>query len=186
MVRRNGAKAGDRIMVSGTSGDAALGLQVRRDPAVAAQWGLDKDAGNHLLSRYRLPQPRSVLAAALRRHAAAAMDISDGLAGDLRKLCLASGLSAEIEIARVPLSAAARQALAADPRLRETILTGGDDYELLAAVRPDKLDAFSLECAREGVAVTDIGEAVTGEAMPKFLDQDGRAVALSRLSFSHF
>ena len=97
----------------------------------------------HLASRYLLPQPRNALAEAVRTHAHAAMDVSDGLAGDLGKLCRASGVAAEIEIARVPLSDAARQALAAEPALIETILTGGDDYEVLCAMAPEKLDVVS-------------------------------------------
>ena len=84
--------------------------------------------------RYALPQPRSALAAALREHATAAMDVSDGLAGDLAKLCRASGVAATIEAARVPLSGAARQALAVEPSLIETILAGGDDYEIIATM----------------------------------------------------
>src|SRR6266545_2893516 len=69
MVRRAGARLGDRVVVTGTIGDAALGLLVRRDPGVAARWGLDAAGRDHLLGRYRLPQPRNALAEALRRHA---------------------------------------------------------------------------------------------------------------------
>ena len=80
-----------------------------------ANWKLNSAMSEHLVARYRLPQPRNALAEAVRAHATAAMDVSDGLAGDLAKLCRASGVSADIEIARVPLSPAATQALAADP-----------------------------------------------------------------------
>lgn len=186
MVRRHGARAGDRVVVTGTIGDAALGLHLRRDAQASARWGLEESARAHLLSRYLVPQPRSAIAAALRSHAAAAMDVSDGLAGDLGKLCAASGVSADIEIARVPLSPAARRALAAAPDLRETILAGGDDYEVLVAVAPAKLEAFAAQCANAGVSVTDIGCMTARVGPPRFLDGDGRAVMLKRVSFSHF
>src|ERR1700758_5053187 len=81
----------------------------------------------HLLARYQIPEPRTGLAQTLRRYASAAMDISDGLAGDLAKLCRASGVSAQINIAELPLSQAARSMLDADPGLLDTVLTGGDD-----------------------------------------------------------
>src|SRR5262245_54984909 len=129
MVRRVGAAPGDRVVVTGTIGDAALGLMQRRDPGGAARWGLDTCQREHLERRYLVPQPRNALAEALRLHASAGMDVSDGLAGDLAKLCRASGIVAEVECARVPLSPAAGTALATEPALIETLLTGGDDYE---------------------------------------------------------
>lgn len=186
MVRRAGAKAGDRVLVTGTIGDAALGLRLRRDPEAAQRWSLGAAARDHLLSRYLLPQPRNALALALRDHASAAMDVSDGLAGDLGKLTRASGVSADIEIARVPLSAAAQAALAAEPALIETILAGGDDYEILAAVPGDKVESFRRAAAAANVPVTDIGQITAGEGPPRFLDPSGTAISLPRLSFSHF
>src|SRR6185437_13333228 len=140
MLRRDRARAGDRIVVTGTIGDAALGVIMRRDPKMARRWGLDRATGGHLLRPYLVPQPRNALAQALRRAAHGAMDISDGLAGDLAKMCRAAGIDAEVDIARVPLSRAARAALATDPALIEPILTGGDDYELLASVPARKVE----------------------------------------------
>jgi hypothetical protein len=130
MVPRGGARAGDRVVVTGTIGDAALGLLRRRDPDRAKRWRLDERQHDHLIERYLLPQPRNAIAEALRQHASAAMDVSDGLAADLGKLCAASGAAADIDVARVPLSDAAHQAVASDPPLIETALTGGDDYEV--------------------------------------------------------
>src|SRR5215813_12805300 len=80
MVRRKGAQPGDVVVVTGTIGDAALGLLLRRDAAAAGRWRLDAATRDHLLGRYLLPQPRTAMAQALRRHANAAIDVSDGLA----------------------------------------------------------------------------------------------------------
>ena len=136
MVKRSGAKAGDVVMVTGTLGDASLELHRRRK--ASPKWKLSGPAAKHLARRYLYPQPRSGLALAVRRCASAAIDISDGLAGDLAKLCRVSGVSAEIEIGKVPLSSAARAALAAAPKLIGTILTGGDDYEIVCTIARTK------------------------------------------------
>jgi thiamine-monophosphate kinase len=186
MVRRHGAKPGDHVFASGTIGDAALGLYVRRDEATVATWGLDGAMRDHLVARYRLPQPRMALAEVVRAHATAAMDVSDGLAGDLAKLCRVSGVSADIEAARVPLSPAAARALATDAGLIEPILTGGEEYEILCAVAPGAVAAFQAGAAKAGVAVTDIGRIVSGDAAPRFLDRAGRPLAFARPGYSHF
>src|SRR3989454_5038972 len=119
MVRRAGAKAGERVVVTGTIGDAALGLLLRRDISAVQRWGLGPEQRNSLEARYLVPEPRTAIAEILRAHASAAMDVSDGLAGDLAKLCRASGVGAEIAAARVPLSEGARAALAREPALIE-------------------------------------------------------------------
>jgi thiamine-monophosphate kinase len=140
---------------------------------------------DHLNSRYLLPQPRTGVAEALRRYASAAMDVSDGLVGDLAKLCRASGVGADVAIADVPLSPAARQAAAAEPALIETILTGGDDFEVIAAVAPDRLEALRRDAAAANVTMTRIG-TVRGGQGAQFRDADGRALVLRRPSYSHF
>ncbi len=117
----------------------------------AAHWRLTPAMAAHLEQRYLLPQPRSSLAEAVLQHAAAAMDVSDGLAGDLAKLCRASAVAAEIDVARVPLSDAARAAIAAEPALLETVLTGGDDYEIVLTLAPEKLAAFRAAADAAGV-----------------------------------
>jgi thiamine-monophosphate kinase len=185
MVRRAGAKAGDRVVVTGTIGDAALGLTLRHDPALGQRWGLAGNQEDHLKDRYLVPQPRNAIAEALRAHASAAMDVSDGLAGDLAKLCRASGVAAEIECADVPLSDAARAALAKGPALIETIVSGGDDYEVLACVPAGKLEALRLQASAAGVAVTEIGKVTAGQGA-RFLGVDGKPLALAHPSFSHF
>jgi thiamine-monophosphate kinase len=186
MVTRSGAKPGDLVVVTGTIGDAALGLELRRDSASAERWRLTSAMRSHFAERYLVPQPRNALAEAVRIHATASIDVSDGLAGDLGKLCRASKLSADIEVARLPLSDAAHAALAAEPPLIETILAGGDDYEIVSAIPADKLKSFCAAANGAGVPVTEIGRIVVGDAPPRFIAADGRALALTRVSFSHF
>jgi thiamine-monophosphate kinase len=186
MLRRAGARAGDQVVVTGTIGDAALGVILRRDPAAAKRWGLDRRMRAHLERRYLVPEPRNALAEALRRSANGGMDISDGLAGDLAKMCRASRVDATIDIARVPLSRAARTALAAEPALIETILTGGDDYEVLASVPARKLAALRKAAQAAGIAVTELGRFAKGAGAARFVDAQGRAQEFARPSYSHF
>ncbi len=185
MVRRAGAKAGDRVFVSGTIGDAALGLVLRKKTDMGAAWTLSDTQRQHLLSRYLLPQPRNALSEAVRSHASAAMDVSDGLAGDFAKLCRASKVAAEIEVARMPLSEAAKAVLAAEPAMLETALTGGDDFEIVCTVPAAKAASFRAAAQAAKVAVSEIGEIKAGEGA-RFLDAGGQPLAFKRASFSHF
>jgi thiamine-monophosphate kinase len=184
MVHRSGAKAGDRVVVTGTIGDAALGLDILKGGAVAAT--LADDAKAMLVGRYRVPQPRNALAGAVGDHTNAAMDVSDGLAGDLAKLCAASGVSAVIDVPALPLSAAAAALIARGAVGIETLVSGGDDYEILCAIPENRFEAFAQAAGHAGVAVTSIGTVIAGTAAPKFLDAQGREIPLPRLSYSHF
>lgn len=186
MIRRGGARSGDRVVVTGTIGDAALGLRLRLAPGETASWRLSPEQRDHLLSRYLLPQPRNTLAAALRQHASAAMDVSDGLAGDLGKLCAVSAVSAEIDVERVPLSQAARTAAGSDPTVIEMALTGGDDYEVVATVPDAAMPALAAAAAAAGVSLTAIGSIRSGAPVASFIDTAGNALAFKRPSFSHF
>jgi thiamine-monophosphate kinase len=183
MVRRNGAKAGDRVVVSGTIGDAALGLEFLKGGAAAALGGDEREM---LIGRYRVPQPRVALAQAVRDHASAAMDVSDGLAGDLAKLCAASEVSAAIDAQSIPLSGPARTLLSSGAVGIESIVSGGDDYEILCTIPENRVEAFAGAAKAAGVAVTSIGTIIAGPSIPKFLDGQGTAIALNRLSYSHF
>jgi thiamine-monophosphate kinase len=185
-VRRAGARPGDAIFVTGTIGDAAVGLVARADPGRAARWRLSADETAHLLDRYLLPRPRVAAAAAVAAHARAAMDVSDGLAGDLARLCRASGVSAEIDTERVPLSAAVRRAAAADPAILARALTGGDDYEILAAVPPERAGPFAEALAAAGVDAVAIGRIAAGGGPPSFAGADGRPLDLGPGSYAHF
>jgi thiamine-monophosphate kinase len=183
MVRRAAARPGDILYVSGTLGDATLGLCVLTDP-IAADWGLAPPGTAHLISRYRRPQPRLALRQALLSCARAAMDLSDGLAKDLARMAKASGIAAVIEATRLPLSAPAACALAADPTLMTRIVTGGDDYEILAAVPPDRAQAFETAAARDGVEVTAIGHCLDGNGIT--IVQASGPLTLTRLGYDHF
>ena len=185
MVRRGGARAGDIVLVTGTIGDAALGLAV-------AQGRLDvrSEDSAALLDRYRLPRPRTALAAAIAEHAHAALDVSDGLAADFGHLCRASNLRGQIAVERIPLSPAAGRALSADPSRLSDILTGGDDYEILLAAPAGAAPALRLAAGNAGIALTEIGAIVgppVGEAAPEaaFVDSDGRPIALERAGWTH-
>ncbi len=182
MVLRSGVRAGDRLYVSGTIGDAAIGLRIRqgRGPELAAA---ERD---FLLRRYLAPEPRLRLAKAMSACAHGGMDVSDGFVGDLTKMLAVSGVSARVPIYRLPLSQAARAAIAANPDLYRVAATGGDDYELLASVAPESAPEFEAEAARAGVPVTCVGEAIEGYGPPRFIGPDGGAVTFARGSYSHF
>jgi len=186
MVHRSGAKPGDRVVVTGTIGDAALGLDILRGGAIAAALVDDAAAREMLVGRYRIPQPRTILAKAVRDHASAAMDVSDGLAGDLAKLCTASDVSAAIDAQSIPLSAAAATLIARGTVGVEAIVSGGDDYEILCAIPENRFEAFAEGARLAGVAVNSIGTIIAGSSGPKFLDPQGSEIALPRLSYSHF
>lgn len=177
MLRRNGAREGDDLWLSGTLGDGALGLLVAKGTL---------KPGKALIARYRLPQPRLALGQKLVGLAHAAMDVSDGLAADLGHMCARSGLGATVELARLPLSRGAAKALAADPGLLETIATGGDDYELLfAAPRPARA-AIMRAAAAAKTQATCIGRFASGDSQVRFLDAAGRAQRFVRAGFTHF
>jgi thiamine-monophosphate kinase len=183
MVPRTGAGVGDRIYVSGTIGDAAAGLLLRK-----GEWRtpLHRKARDFFVDRYLHPQPRLGLAAALRTYASAAMDISDGLVGDITKMLRVSGVSARITLPRIPFSEAAQAALAADPDLRERLLTGGDDYEILCTVPQHDSERFECAAREAAIAVTAIGMIEAGDDAPCFLGEKGRKKVFAKGSFSHF
>jgi thiamine-monophosphate kinase len=186
MVQRRGAKAGDRIIVTGTIGDAALGLKLQQGRGNAQRWKLDTVMVEHLIGRYLMPQPRTAVAKLVQAQASAAMDVSDGLAGDLEKLCRVSGVNAEVEVARVPLSTAAQTAVATESALMETILSGGDDYEILCTVSAAQCGDFIAAAQAAGVTATAIGQVTAGDGAAQFVGADGRPLRLSQTSFSHF
>lgn len=184
-VPRTGARAGQAIVVSGTIGDAALGLLLRQNPEHPAFAALNDAQRAHLLDRYLHPRPRLALGPALRAHACAAMDVSDGLAGDLAKMLDVSGCGGELDVTRVPLSEAAAAVVRADSHLLQTVLSGGDDYEILATMPRESVPRFVSAAADAGVDVAVVGQVRAASGLD-VLDGDGQPMALGRGSFSHF
>jgi thiamine-monophosphate kinase len=189
MVRRGTAKPGDVLFVSGTVGDAALGLALLRDRRLAAAWGLTSAETEFLIGRYRRPRPRLALGPVLRGRASAAMDVSDGLVKDLDRLLRASGVAGRLAAADVPRSAAARKFVGQGPqdvdqRLAQ-LITAGDDYEVLAAVPAAHTAEFRAAGAAATVPVTEIGSIRAGSGLD--IDgPDGRPLPLDRLGWDHF
>jgi thiamine-monophosphate kinase len=179
-IGRGAARAGDELWVSGTVGDGALGL-------LAAQGGLRDLTPRHrafLEDRYRLPQPRTALGHRLVGIAKATADVSDGLLADAGHIADASRLAVSIERDDVPLSPAARAAVAADPRLWANVLGGGDDYELVMAVPSRKRAALQAAARAAGIDVMRIGHFVRGSGVT--VTAAGRAVAAPRKGYVHF
>jgi thiamine-monophosphate kinase len=180
-VLRSGARAGDIVHVSGTIGDAALGVLA----AKGQELGIGAAEKAFLVDRFRLPQPRLNLGARLAGLASAMMDISDGLAADFGHLCAASGLGGVIEAARVPLSPAAQAALARDPARLATVLGGGDDYELLFTAPAEAAEKIRALSAGLGLPITAIGRVEPGEGV-RLLDAAGRAITVEAAGYRHF
>jgi thiamine-monophosphate kinase len=170
-LRRNGAQAGDDIWVTGTIGDAALGLQARR--------GILRDESGYLTQRSLLPSPRMGLA--LAGIATATIDISDGLLQDLQHICQQSAVAAEIFAHLVPASP---QAALFGDALLEARLTDGDDYELLLAVPAENAEALRNACG--ALPVTKIGVFSAGEPRVEVLDRSGAKMQFSKSGWRHF
>jgi len=179
-IRRSTAVAGDHVYVSGTIGDAALGLRVLEGRLVIG----DPAARAMLVERYRLPEPRTGLGPLLRGIASAMADVSDGLIADLGHIAETSGVGAVIEAARVPWSPAARAAVAADPALAASLLAGGDDYELVFTAPPERDAAIAAAATAAAVPVSAIGRIVAGSGVT-VLDALGRPLALGAAGYQH-
>jgi thiamine-monophosphate kinase len=182
MVRRAGARPGDVILVSGTIGDGFLGLLCGKGLRVIKSYSDAK----WLLDRYRLPQPRSGLAQALREHSSAAADVSDGLIADAGKVAAASGVGFEIDLDQLPLSvpAAAWLADAADPiAARIELATGGDDYEIVCAAAPENVAALLAAAQAAGIALAPIGRAMEGSGVRVIAS--GAEVEVARAGYVH-
>ncbi|MGH6927580.1 MAG: thiamine-phosphate kinase, partial [Dongiaceae bacterium] len=183
LPRRSDARDGDAILVSGNLGDGALGLDVLRNRVP------DVDAADrgYLIDRYRLPRPRLALGRALVEAGIvhASMDVSDGLLADLGHICSTSGLGADIEWPRLPLSDAAAHLVAREPARRDRIIAGGDDYELLLTVSAGDVPAAMASAARVGVPLAAIG-CMRGGADVRIVDEQGREISVGRTGYRHF
>jgi thiamine-monophosphate kinase len=186
IIRRGGAHADDTVFVTGTVGDAALGLCVLR----AALPALDAASAAFLVDRYRLPEPRVALGPQLIGIATAGLDVSDGLVADLRHICAVSHLAAVIEAESVPLSSAARVAISGDPQRLATALTGGDDYEILFTAPAAAAARISQLSRSFGVPITPIGrmKSLSGGDQPRVvvLDNRGQPLGFASEGWTHF
>ena len=180
------AKPGDRVFVSGTLGDAALGLAVLRgDLPDLDALKLGARGRDFLVRRYRLPEPRLELGRRLIGAVHAAADISDGLVADLGHICKASHLGATIDASLLPLSRPARTLIGAAPERRHLALTAGDDYELVFAA-PAAARRRLLALGKSlGVPVTEIGRLDKGKGV-RIRDAAGREIKLDRSGYRHF
>lgn len=180
-VTRSGAKLGDRIFVSGTIGDATLGLA-----ALTGRLTVEAEADRvALIGRLRWPEPRIALGRRLAGVAHAMIDVSDGLVADACHICEQAGVGADIRSAVVPVSAAGRAALAVDPSWLPRMLTGGDDYELLFTAPNAAGERIRELAGSAGVCVTEIG-LVAREPGVRVLDESGEPIRLERSGFVHF
>lgn len=186
MVRRATARPGDRVYVTGTIGDATLGLALRRDPQLGPGCSLDDAARRFLEERFSRPRPPVDIAPVLRACASAAMDISDGLMKDFDRLCRASGVAGTIEAFCVPLSEAAQSVVATGRAKLEDLMSGGEDYEVLAAVSPDHIAEFERLAAGAGIAVTPIGVLAEGPAGGVAVNGSGAPMIFQKTGWDHF
>jgi thiamine-monophosphate kinase len=177
-LRRSGAKDGDLLVVSGTLGDAGAGLAFLSKPPATRSAAVET-----LVRRFDYPVPRVQLGIAARGIASAAMDLSDGLIGDLPKLARASGLAAHVSVESLPLSAAMRDAV--DPvQARDWALAGGDDYELLLALPPNRFAELAAAADQLNLTLTPIGELRAGAGVTWSLN--GKDFVPSVSGFDHF
>ncbi|HEY1259032.1 MAG TPA: thiamine-phosphate kinase [Stellaceae bacterium] len=180
-IRRNGARAGDDIWVSGRIGDAFLGLGARRGayPELAAE---DRAA---LIARFQVPEPRVALGPALAGIAHAMIDVSDGLLADLGHICETSGVAAVVALDKLPLSPAAQKLAESEPGLRAQLAAGGDDYELLFTAAPADAEGIATLSRKLELPITKIGRIEAGAGV-RLVDAAGREIAVEHAGWRHF
>ncbi|WP_109127291.1 thiamine-phosphate kinase [Dyella sp. C11] len=180
-LTRNGARAGDVVLVTGTLGDAAAGLQM-------LQRGARVDEGDgraaYLIERLHRPTPRLAAGLALRERASACIDVSDGLLADLGHICDESGLGAEIEAELLPRSPMLMASFD-EQTVRDFALAGGDDYELCFTVPPAMVADVQTDLARMGCGATRIGRMVEGGGV-RVRDASGQWLEAAHRGWDHF
>jgi len=180
-IRRSGARPGDRVWVSGTIGDAFLGLQVLR----GGYAGLAPEHRAALIARYRLPEPRVELGPRLQAIADAMIDVSDGLLADLGHICETSAVAARVSLPALPVSAAAQAAIGDGAEMRARLAAGGDDYELLFTAPPAAGSAIVALAASLGLPISEIGTVEPGEGV-RLVDAAGRTIPVATAGWRHF
>jgi thiamine-monophosphate kinase len=180
-IRRSGACPDDQIWVSGTIGDAFLGLAVLRGgyPTLPAE------VRAVLIGRFQLPEPRTELGPRLAGIAHAMCDVSDGLVADLAHICEASLVGATLALPRLPLSPAAQRLVAGAPDLPARLATAGDDYELLFTAPPEASGRILALSAELRLPVTAIGTIEHGGGV-RLVDAAGKAVPIAAAGYRHF
>ena len=186
MITRLTGQSGDMLYVTGTIGDGYFGLKIHGDGEATGDWPLDTGDRDFLRRRYLEPDPRSGMAPLLRRHASAAMDVSDGLLGDLEKLCRASGVGAVLQRDCIPHSRPVSRLIDDLPVRWEAALNGGDDYEVLCAVPPRAAALFEEEARALDMAVTQIGELTKFARGVSVVDDGGETIPVTSGGFAHF
>lgn len=184
MVRRDGARPGDIVYVTGTIGDATLGLRLRQSPDLLESWRLSAREAASLLARFETPRPPVAAADVLRRLASAAMDVSDGLAKDFLTLCRTSRVGGTIRLGEVPLSAPARLVMERGGIAIEDLIAGGEDYEVLATVTPANAAQFEASMAASGIRATPIG-VIEADSGCRFIGAEGVPVRLTSVGWDH-
>lgn len=186
-LRRSGARPGDTVFVSGTIGDAAMGLRQLTGRQLVA---LQPELADRVVDRYRRPTPRLALGQALLGLASACADISDGLVADLGHICDASGVGASIDAARVPFSDAGRKVLAENAAAVSELMTGGDDYELVFTAPSEQALAVAQAAEATGVPVSAIGRTTgrddSESPLVSVYGPDGKALDIGRGGWTHF
>ena len=178
-MRRQDAKVGDTLLVSGTLGDARAGLELMKSSD-----GIAEGHRKVLVERFKRPQARLTLGAAVRRYANAAIDLSDGLLADVGHVVTSSGCSAEIQVDRLPVSNEI-QAIYGRERALEYAIAGGDDYELVLSVSRRYLDRVMQVSADVSVPLTAVGRVITGSGVV-CLDPEGQKLSLDLKGYRHF
>lgn len=181
-IRRGGARPGDGVYVTGTIGDAALGLKFLRGEIE----GLESAHADFLVKRYREPEPRVTFGSRLYDIARASVDVSDGLMADLGHICEVSGVGARIELAGIPLSEAARTVLGRQPDLTEAVVSGGDDYEILFTAAAGEGEAITAITRETGISATQIGVVTEEGEGVAMIAPSGEPVPLKHLGYRHF
>jgi thiamine-monophosphate kinase len=183
IIRRNGARPGDDVYVTGTIGDAGLGLRALQGairPTAAAK--------KFLVDRYRLPAPRMAIGGALAGLASASIDVSDGLLADAGHIAETSGAAIELIAAKIPLSAPAVQWLGgcedADNAIAD-LASCGDDYEILFTAPAARRRSIEMASQVTKTPVARIGAVVRGKGV-RLLDEKGSALAIAKRGFDHF
>ena len=179
---RLGASAGDTLYVTGTIGDAAIGLLARQGSLP----GLDAETRSFLEGRYLLPEPRNEIAPTIRQYASAAMDVSDGLVADLGKLCRASDVSITIQSGDIPHSLQTTRLLQGESKFQDLALTGGDDYEILIAVPAECVSGFESAITGYDLKITRLGTFENAGTNVTILDGQGNPMSFPQSGYTHF